>query len=85
MIDFDESSVPNENLAQVTGEESLKNFMEMVQKLKAEPWDSRLNDILDAFEDFLTMRPEPPQSWQDAAAPQWIFCSWTTARQSQAD
>jgi hypothetical protein len=65
MTDFDESSVPSADLTQVTGEESLKNFMDIVQELKAKPWDSRLNDILDAFEDFLTMRPEPPQTWQD--------------------
>ena len=54
-----------EELKSITGEESLNSFMELVQKLKDEPWTSRLNDILDAFEDFLTIRPEPPQSWQD--------------------
>ena len=54
-----------DELKTITGEESLGNFMELVQKLKAEPWTSRLNDILDSFEDFLTIRPEPPQSWQD--------------------
>ena len=68
MIDFDETGVPSADLTQVTGEESLKNFMDIVQELKAKPWDSRLNDILDAFEDFLTIRPEPPQSWQDTYA-----------------
>ena len=57
-----------DELKTITGEESLGNFMELVQKLKAEPWTSRLNDILDSFEDFLTIRPEPPQSWQDTYA-----------------
>ena len=47
-----------EELKSITGEESLNSFMELVQKLKDEPWTSRLNDILDAFEDFLTIRPE---------------------------
>ena len=57
-----------DELKTITGEESLGNFMELVQKLKDEPWTSRLNDILDSFEDFLTIRPEPPQSWQDTYA-----------------
>ena len=45
-----------DELKTITGEESLGNFMELVQKLKDEPWTSRLNDILDSFEDFLTIR-----------------------------
>ena len=36
-----------DELKTITGEESLGNFMELVQKLKDEPWTSRLNDILD--------------------------------------
>ena len=58
----------NEELKEVSGEERLKNFMELVQNQKNEPWDSRLFDILDAFEDFLTLRPEPPQEWQETYA-----------------
>ena len=58
----------NEELKEISGEERLKNFMELVQNQKNEPWDSRLSDILDAFEDFLTFRPEPPQEWQDTYA-----------------
>ena len=63
-----------DELKTITGEESLGNFMELVQKLKAEPWTSRLNDILDSFEDFLTIRPEPPQSWQDTYAASGKYC-----------
>lgn len=65
MNDFDMSGVPTDELSMIPGEERLKNFMELIQAQKAEPWESRLNDILDAFEDFLTLRPEPPQSWLD--------------------
>ena len=54
-------SEENEELKEISGEERLKNFMELVQNQKNEPWDSRLFEILDAFEDFLTLRPEPPQ------------------------
>lgn len=68
MSGFDMSGVPNEELSMIPGEERLKNFMELIQAQKAEPWESRLNDILDAFEDFLTLRPEPPQSWLDTYA-----------------
>ena len=62
------SSVPGEELSSIPGEERLKNFMELIQAQKGEEWQSRLSDILDSFEDFLTMRPEPPQSWQDTYA-----------------
>ena len=58
-------SEENEELKEISGEERLKNFMELVQNQKNEPWDSRLFEILDAFEDFLTLRPEPPQEWQE--------------------
>lgn len=64
-MEFDETGVPSAELSVIPGEERLKNFMDLIQKQKAEPWDSRLTDILDAFEDFLTVRPEPPQSWKD--------------------
>ena len=68
MAEFDMSSVPGEELSTIPGEERLKNFMELIQAQKGEEWQSRLSDILDSFEDFLTMRPEPPQSWQDTYA-----------------
>ena len=68
MQDFDMSGVPGEELSSIPGEERLKNFMELIQAQKGEEWQSRLSDILDSFEDFLTIRPEPPQSWQDTYA-----------------
>ena len=61
-------SEENEELKEISGEERLKNFMELVQNQKNEPWDSRLFDILDAFEDFLTYRPEPPREWLETYA-----------------
>ena len=54
MAEFDEKSVPSAELSMVPGEERLKNFMELVQAEKTKPWESRLQDILDSFEDFLT-------------------------------
>ena len=65
MSEFDEENVPSAELSVIPGEERLKNFMELVQKEKEVPWQSRLSDILDSFEDFLTLRPDPPQSWLD--------------------
>ena len=46
-----------------TNESILINFMALLQDQKSAPWTSRLFEILDAFEDFLTIRPEPPQAW----------------------
>jgi hypothetical protein len=64
-LEFDENNVPSAELSMIPGEERLKNFMELVQAEKSKPWESRLSDILDSFEDFLTLRPDPPQSWLD--------------------
>lgn len=64
-MEFDENNVPSAELSMIPGEERLKNFMELVQAEKSKPWESRLSDILDSFEDFLTLRPDPPQSWLD--------------------
>lgn len=65
MSEFDPKDLPSENLSDIPGEERIKNFMELIKNQKSAPWVSRLNDILDAFEDFLTVRPEPPKSWVD--------------------
>ncbi len=65
MNEFDMSGVPGEELSMIPGEERLQNFMELIERERTLPWESRLSDILDSFEDFLTIRPEPPQSWQD--------------------
>lgn len=65
MSEFDPKDLPSENLSDIPGEERIKNFMELIKNQKSAPWKSRLNDILDAFEDFLTVRPEPPKSWVD--------------------
>ena len=65
MSDFYETGVPSAELSMIPGEERLQNFMELIEREKESPWESRLSDILDSFEDFLTIRPEPPQSWQD--------------------
>lgn len=65
MSEFDPKNLPSENLSDIPGEERIKNFMELIKNQKSAPWESRLNDILDAFEDFLTVRPEPPKSWVD--------------------
>ena len=64
-VEYDENNVPSAELSMVPGEERLKNLMELIQAEKAKPWESRLNDILDSFEDFLTLRPDPPQAWLD--------------------
>lgn len=68
MADFDMSGVPNAELSVIPGEERLKNFFELIQKQKNDPWESRLFEILDGFEDFLTIRPEPPKEWQETFA-----------------
>ena len=42
--------------------------MQLIEAQRSEGWESRLHDILDSFEDFLTLRPEPPQAWKDTYA-----------------
>ena len=68
MQDFDMSGVPGEELSSLPGEERLGNLMQLIEAQRGEGWQSRLSDILDSFEDFLTMRPEPPQAWLDTYA-----------------
>ena len=63
MSDFDMSGVPGEELTSIPGEERLGNLMQLIEAQRGEGWESRLHDILDSFEDFLTLRPEPPQAW----------------------
>ena len=62
------SGVPGEELSSIPGEERLGNLMQLIEAQRGEGWESRLQDILDSFEDFLTMRPEPPQAWKDTYA-----------------
>lgn len=65
MVEFNAQGLPSEDLSVVPGEERLKNFFDLMQERKNAPWTSRLSEILDSFEDFLTMRPAPPQEWVD--------------------
>ncbi len=48
-----------------TPEEVYQNLLELIEKEQDETaqWQSRLADILDAFERFLTETPEPPPEW----------------------
>ena len=62
------SGVPGEELSSISGEERLGNLMQLIEAQRSEGWESRLHDILDSFEDFLTLRPEPPQAWKDTYA-----------------
>ena len=68
MLNFDENDVPSEELSSISGEERLGNLMQLIEAQRSEGWESRLHDILDSFEDFLTLRPEPPQAWKDTYA-----------------
>ena len=43
-----------------TNEKHLQRLLKVLEEWKAEDWQSRFNDILDSFEDFLMERPEPP-------------------------
>ncbi len=46
-----------------SGEKHLQHFLEVLEGWKSEEWTSRLNDILDSFEDFLMTCPPPPASY----------------------
>ena len=38
-----------------TNEKHLQRLLKVLEEWKAEDWQSRFNDILDSFEDFLTV------------------------------
>ncbi|HQB65926.1 MAG TPA: hypothetical protein PK616_08540 [Fibrobacteraceae bacterium] len=45
-------------------EKRMQSFLSTLQEQKALGWESRFHEILDAFEDFLINRPEPPEEWK---------------------
>lgn len=55
----------NEELRFLTTEEKIQSVKALIEAQQKSPYKSRFNEILDSFEDFLMMRPEPPKEWQD--------------------
>ena len=55
----------NEELRILTTEEKIQSVKALIEAQQKSPYKSRFNEILDSFEDFLMMRPEPPKEWQD--------------------
>lgn len=45
-------------------EQRMTSFLNTLQEQKAVEWESHFHKILDAFEDFLINRPEPPEEWK---------------------
>lgn len=45
-------------------EKKMQTFLGTLQEQKELGWESHFNEILDAFEDFLINRPEPPEEWK---------------------
>ena len=50
----------NEELRILTTEEKIQSVKALIEAQQKSPYKSRFNEILDSFEDFLMMRPEPP-------------------------
>ncbi|NLO24418.1 MAG: hypothetical protein GX116_08845 [Fibrobacter sp.] len=46
-------------------EKHLKKFLKNLETQKESTYEYHFHQILDAFEDFLISKPEPPQEWKD--------------------
>ncbi len=56
----------NDNeLQNLSTDEKINALLSLIQEQRSAPYDSRFDEILDGFEDFLMTRPEPPREWQD--------------------
>lgn len=50
---------------ELSTEEKIASLLSLIEELRTEPYESRLDEILDGFEDFLMKRPDPPREWQE--------------------
>lgn len=55
----------NEELFTPSTDEKIQSVLALIEEQKNSPYESRFDEILDGFEDFLMMRPEPPKEWQE--------------------
>ena len=53
----------DKEVVDISTEDKINNLLALINDQKNEIWVSSFHKILDAFEDFLTQRPEPPQDW----------------------
>ena len=55
----------NEELFTPSTDEKIQSVLALIEEQKTSPYESRFDEILDGFEDFLMMRPDPPKEWQE--------------------
>lgn len=55
----------NEELFTPSTDEKIQSVLALIEEQKNSPYESRFDEILDGFEDFLMMRPDPPKEWQE--------------------
>ena len=55
----------NEELFTPSTAEKIQSVLALIEEQKNSPYESRFDEILDGFEDFLMMRPDPPKEWQE--------------------
>ena len=55
----------NEELFTPSTDEKIQSVLALIEEQKNSPYESRFDEILDGFEDFLMMRPDPPKAWQE--------------------
>jgi len=46
-------------------DQKIQSLLALIDEQRKEPYESKFDNILDSFEDFLITRPEPPKEWQD--------------------
>ena len=55
----------NEELFTPSTDDKIQSVLALIEEQKNSPYESRFDEILDGFEDFLMMRPDPPKEWQE--------------------
>ena len=55
----------NEELFTPSTDEKIQSVLALIEEQKNSPYESRFDEILDGFEDFLMIHPNPPKEWQE--------------------
>lgn len=55
----------DEEKKDLSTDEKIHSLLDLIRVQRETPYESRFNEILDGFEDFLMTRPEPPKEWQE--------------------
>lgn len=58
-------SEKNDEPGKLSIDEKISSLLSLIESQRETPYNSRFDEILDGFEDFLMTRPAPPKEWQE--------------------